>query len=53
MPGEKNSTMLSPYLAYFLGIVTILIPLLIFFVLSFNFNAVNDVWQGVFCDQVG
>lgn len=41
--------MLSPYLAYFLGILTILIPLLIFFVLSLNFDGVNSAWNNFFC----
>lgn len=40
---------MSPYLAYFLGIITIMIPLLVFFVLSLNFNAINDAWDSVFC----
>jgi len=47
---EKNIDMLSPYLAYFLGIITILVPLIVFFVLSFNFNSVNDAWQSTFCN---
>lgn len=43
--------MLSPYLAYFLGIITILIPILIFYVLSLNFNSVNSAWQSFFCNS--
>lgn len=41
--------MMSPYVAYFLGIITILIPLIIFYVLSLNFNSVSDAWDRAFC----
>lgn len=42
--------MMSPYLAYFLGIITILVPLLMFYVFSLNFTAIDDSWQKVFCN---
>jgi hypothetical protein len=47
---KTQVNIMSPYLAYVLGIITILIPLLIFYVLSLNFTTVSDAWQTSFCD---
>jgi hypothetical protein len=41
---------MSPYLAYFLGIITFLVPFLIFYILSLNFTAVGSAWNVTFCD---
>lgn len=40
---------MTPYIAYLLGVITILIPIMIFFILSLNFNAVSNAWDNVFC----
>jgi hypothetical protein len=44
--------MIDAYLAYFLGILTLLVPLLIMYVLNLNFVGVNNAWQGLFCNTI-
>lgn len=43
--------MMSPYLAYLLGVLTVLIIVVTFWVLSARFKNVSDVYQSIFCDQ--
>ena len=43
---------MDPYTSFFLGILVVLVPLFIFYVLSLNFTGVNDAWQLLFCEQV-
>ena len=43
--------MISPYLSYFLGILTILIPFLILYIISFNFDITQNVWSFLFCNK--
>lgn len=40
---------MSPIVAYLLGIVTILVPFLIFYALSLNYTGVNQTWDDLFC----
>ena len=44
--------MISPYLIYLLGILTILIPLSIFYVLSIIYFSFNTTWHNIFCTIV-
>jgi hypothetical protein len=41
--------MLSPYLAYLLGLITVLLPLLLFYILSLTFTEVQRSWSSLFC----
>jgi len=43
--------MLSPYVAYFLGILSIICPLLIFYVLTLNFTEIDTFWNYLFCSN--
>ena len=41
--------MISPYVSYFLGILTILVPLIIFYILTYNYIIIDNVWFSLFC----
>jgi len=41
--------MISPYLSYILGVLTILIPIIIIYILSFNYVIIDNVWGSLFC----
>lgn len=43
---------MSPYLAYVLGVFTVLVPIMIFYILSINFPYVSTVYDSVFCNSV-
>jgi len=42
---------MSPYVAYFLGILTVLIIIVPFWVLSIRFESVATAYRAIFCDQ--
>jgi hypothetical protein len=42
---------MSPYLAYFLGLITVLVILLPFWVLSMRFRSVSGAYKSLFCNQ--
>lgn len=42
---------MSPYVAYLLGLFTILIILIPFYVMSMRFKGVSNVYKDVLCNQ--
>lgn len=40
---------MSPLVAYILGLLTILVPFLIFYVLSLNYKGTSQTWDDLFC----
>ena len=48
---EKANTEYLPYIYFILGMFAVLVPLVIFFVLSLNFSAVDNAWNNAFCSQ--
>ena len=42
---------MSPYVAFILGILVVLVPFIIFYVLSMNFTSVSNAYQDIFCNQ--
>ena len=41
--------MISPYVSYFLGILTILLPLMILYILTYNYIIIDIIWGSLFC----
>ncbi len=41
--------MISPYVSYFLGILTILLPLMILYILTYNYIIIDLIWGSLFC----
>lgn len=43
--------MMSPYVAYVAGVVTVVFILIIFYILSFTFVGVDNAWNATFCSS--
>ena len=41
--------MISPYVSFILGILTILVPLLILYILTYNYIIIDNIWASLFC----
>lgn len=38
--------------AYILGILTVLVPIIVMYSLSLNFSAIDNAWDKTFCSQI-
>lgn len=48
---EVTLYQMSPYLAYLLGLLTVLLIVIPFWVLSMNYQVVSDSYLTIFCKQ--
>lgn len=42
---------MSPFIAFILGIMVVLVPLLIFYIFQTQFTGANRVWRSIFCSS--